>query len=72
MERYYVLFFGFSQKGGSVMNFLVCIDWKFVLAIGAAVSGIILTSKINADAAEHVSTHVVDTCKEVAVVYCNR
>lgn len=64
--------FGVSQKGGSVMNFLVCIDWKFVLALGVAVSGIILTSKMNADAAERVSTHVVDTCKEGAVAYCNR
>ena len=54
------------------MTFLVTIDWKIVLALGAAVSGIILISKINTDAAEHVSTHIVDTCKEVAVAYCNR
>ena len=42
------------------MNFLVTIDWKFVAALGAAVSGIILVSKMDSDAAERVSTYAVD------------
>lgn len=49
------------------MNLLVTIDWKFVAALGAAVSGIILASKMDSDAAERVSTHAVDACKECAV-----
>lgn len=49
------------------MNLLVTIDWKFVAALGAAVCGIILTSKMDSDAAERVSTHTVDACKECAV-----
>ena len=34
------------------MNFVVTIDWKFVVALGSA--------------AERVSTHVADACKEYA------
>ena len=49
------------------MNFLVTIEWKFVAAIGADVCGIILASKMDCDAAERVSTHAVDACKECAV-----
>ena len=49
------------------MNFFVNIDWKFVVALGAAVSGIILSCKMDSEAAERVSTHIVDTCRECAV-----
>ena len=46
------------------MNFVVTIDWKFVVALGAATVGTIFAVKM--DASERVSTHVVDTCKEYA------
>ena len=49
------------------MNFDVTIDWKFVVALGAAVGGVILCAKMEPDAAERVSIHVVDACKEFAV-----
>ena len=48
------------------MNLLVTIDWKFVTALGAAVSGIILATKMDSEAAERVSTHAVEACKECA------
>ena len=40
------------------MNFLVTIDWKFVAALGAAVCGIILASKMDCDAAVELSRNV--------------
>ena len=49
------------------MNCTVTIDWKFVVALGGAVALIIFASKIDGAAAERVSTHAVDTCKEYAV-----
>lgn len=49
------------------MSFVVTLDWKFVVALGAAVAGSILASKMDSAAAERVSTHVADACKEYAV-----
>ena len=49
------------------MNFVVTIDWKFVVALGAATVGTIFAVKMDATAAERVSIHVVDACKEYAV-----
>ena len=49
------------------MNFVVTLDWKFVVALGAAASCIILSLKMEPDAAERVSIHAVDACKEFAV-----
>ena len=49
------------------MNFAVTIDWKFVVALGAATVGTIFAVKMDASAAERVSTHVVDACKEYAL-----
>ena len=46
------------------MNFTVLIDWKFVVALGAAVGMTIFASKLDPDAAERVSTHAVEACKE--------
>lgn len=48
------------------MNFTVLIDWKFVVALGAAIVMTIFASKMDPDAAERVSTHVVEACKEYA------
>jgi hypothetical protein len=48
------------------MNFVVNIDWKFVVALGAATVGTIFAIKMDSDAAERVSIHVIDTCKECA------
>ena len=49
------------------MNFVVTLDWKFVVALGAAVGGVIICAKMEPDAAERVSIHAVDACKEFAV-----
>jgi hypothetical protein len=54
-------------KGGSAMSFVVTIDWKSVVALGLAAGVIILCTKMTPDAAERVSIHAVDACKEFAV-----
>ncbi len=48
------------------MNFAVTVDWRFVVALGVAVSGIILSAKVEPDAAERVSIHAIDACTEFA------
>lgn len=53
------------------MNFEVKIDWKFVVALGAAIVGTIFSVKMDAGAAERVSTRVVDACKEYALTANN-
>ena len=40
------------------MNFVVTVDWKFVVALGVVTVGTIFAVKI--------STHVADACKEYA------
>lgn len=42
------------------MNLSLVIDWKFAVALGASAIGIIFATKMDADAAERVSTQVVD------------
>ena len=49
------------------MNLNVVIDWKFVVALGAATVGTIFASKMDGSAAERVSIRVVDACKEAVV-----
>lgn len=49
------------------MNWNVVIDWKFVVALGAATAGIILASKMDSAAAERVSTVAVGACKELVI-----
>lgn len=49
------------------MNCNVTIDWKFALACGASVAGTILALKLDSDAAERVSTEVVEACKDCVV-----
>ena len=49
------------------MNCTVTIDWKFVVALGAAAVGTIFAMKMDAPAAERVSIYVVDACKEFAL-----
>lgn len=52
-----------------MMNCTVMIDWKFVVALGVATVGTIFAVKMDASAAERVSTFAVDACKEYAVAY---
>ena len=60
-------------KGGSAMNFTITVDWRFVVALGLTVSGIILSVKMESDAAERVSIHAIDACKDFAVAdFCNQ
>ena len=55
------------------MNLNVTIDWKFVVALGAGATAIIFAVKMDAAAAERVSIHAADACKEYAVACnCNR
>lgn len=49
------------------MSFTVLIDWKFVVALGAVVIGTVLTCKLDSNAAERVSIHVVDACRDNAI-----
>lgn len=49
------------------MNCTVTIDWKFVVALGAAAVGIIFAVKMDASAAEQVSIHAIDAGKEFAL-----
>lgn len=49
------------------MNVSVILDWKSFVALGGAVALIIFASKMDGAAAERVSTHAVDACKEYAV-----
>lgn len=49
------------------MSFVVSLDWKFVVALGSTVIGIILCEKMSPEAAERVSIHAVDTLKECVV-----
>jgi hypothetical protein len=49
------------------MNFNVTIDWKFVVALGAAAVGVIFATKMDSAAAERVSTLVVEASKEFAI-----
>ncbi len=49
------------------MNFVVTLDWKFAVALGVSVVGAILAVKMEPDAAERVSIHAVDACKEFLV-----
>ncbi len=55
------------RKGGTVMDVKVVLDWKTVAALGASVAGVILVVKLDDDAAEKVSTHVVDAAKDLAI-----
>ncbi len=48
------------------MSFLVTLDWKFVLALGAAAGVVILSLKTDSDAAGQVLTNVVDACDKGA------
>lgn len=49
------------------MNCTVIIDWKFVVALGAAAVGTIFAVKMDASAAERVSIHAIDAGKEYAL-----
>ena len=49
------------------MSFTVKIDWKFVVALGVAASGVVLSVKVDPEAAAKALTHAVDACKEFMV-----
>ena len=49
------------------MDVKVVLDWKSFLALGGSAVAVIFALKLDADAAERVSTHAVDAGKELAV-----
>ena len=49
------------------MSFVVTVDWKLVVALGAATLGTIFAVKMDASAAERVSICAIDASKEYAV-----
>lgn len=49
------------------MNFVVHVDWKLVVALGAAVSSIVLATKADAKTAERVLTHAVNARGEYVI-----
>ena len=48
------------------MNFIVTVDWKFVVSLSVVTVGTIFAVKMDSSAAERVSIHVADACKEYA------
>lgn len=50
------------------MNLHVTFDWKVFAALGVTVVGVILASKVNAEAAERVLTTAVNTRKELVIL----
>lgn len=49
------------------MNIAVNIGWKFVVALGTVVIGVIFSVKMDSDAAERVSIHAIDALRDVEV-----
>ena len=49
------------------MSATVKIGWKFVLALGVAVSTVIFASKMDANAAERVSIHAIDAIRDARI-----
>lgn len=49
------------------MDVKVVLDWKSILALGVSVAAVILACKLDADAAERVSTYAVDAGKELTI-----
>lgn len=43
------------------------VDWKFVVATGLAVAGIVFSVKTDAADAKEVLIHGIDACKEWAI-----
>ena len=58
---------GLTREGGSAMNLNVTIDWKLVVALGTTAAAIIFAVKMTDEAAERVSIHAIDACKEYAI-----
>jgi len=51
-----------------MMNVSVKIDWRFVVALGVAVSLPILASRVDGSAAERVLTNIVGACRDCAMI----
>lgn len=49
------------------MNFVVNVDWKFAVALGATTVGIVFAVKMDSAAVERVSIHAIDACKSLAL-----
>ena len=52
-------------------NLSVTIDWKFVVALGGAVTGLIFAVKLDPAGVKEVSIHAVDAFKRCALVSDN-
>lgn len=53
------------QKGGRAMKVSILVDWKFVVALGAAAMGVIFSLKMDGTSAERFLTHVADCTKDL-------
>lgn len=49
------------------MNVTVNIGWKFLVALGVAVSTVIFASKMDAGAAERVSIRAIDAIRDAEI-----
>lgn len=49
------------------MNFVVNIDWKFIIALGGATAIVICASEMDSAAAEQVLTYAANSCKELVM-----
>lgn len=52
------------------MNFVVNIDWKFVIALGGATAIVIFATEMDSAAAEQVLTQAANTCREYVMSSC--
>ena len=50
----------------------ITINWKTVVALGASVVGVVFAIKMSPEAAERVSIHAIDACKEMALAKSER
>ena len=48
------------------MNLTIAFDWRVAVALGATAVAVLLVNKLDAAAAEKVSTCLADACKEFA------
>lgn len=53
------------------MDFKVVVDWKFVVALGGAVAGVIFAVKLDPSGVKEVSVHAVDAFKKCALISDN-
>ena len=57
-----------TSSEGSIMNYTIILDWKFVAALGATAVVLVLASKLDPSAAESVLIRAVEAneCRRIS------